>query len=243
MAQNIQTYQEFELAKRIGFSFFHGDFLYSVQVVENKQLESAQHFLLSIYSEVMKKDFSYKILEGFFEKDTSLSYKLLRFVNSNLFQLKKEITSLKQAMIFLGEDQLRKFVCLIVTSQLNSNKPKALVQQTVIRARLCELFAKQMGLKEQANSAFLTGLFSTIDALLDQPMEEVLQTLPLAQTIKQALLHQTGELATCLKTALAYINGDWMVIFAFAKAHNLSSDQLISNCDNAYDWMTTVQQV
>ena len=243
MAQNIKTYQEFELAKRIGFVFFQGDFLYSPQIVEDKQIETSQHFLLSIYSEVMKEEFSYKVLEGFFEKDTSLSYKLLRFVNSNLFKIKKEITSLKQAMIFLGEDQLRKFVCLIVTSELNTNKPKALVQQTVIRARLCELFAKQMGLKEHVNSAFLTGLFSTIDALLDKPMTEVLDTLPLAQIIKDALLNDSGELAECLKTSLAYINGDWMVIFAFAKQYNVSSNELIAHCDNAYDWMTTVEDM
>lgn len=243
LAQNIQSYQEFELAKKLGFNFFQGDFLYTPQVVEGKEIETSQHFLLSIYSEVMKEDFNYNVLEGYFEKDMSLSYKLLRFVNSSLFDIKKEITSLKQAMIFLGEVQLRKFVCLIVTAELNTDKPKALVQETVIRARLCELFAKKMGLKEQADSAFLTGLFSTIDAILDKPMAEVLETLPLGQNIKDSILNQQGELYDCLQTALAYINGNWMVIFAFAKQHNLNSNGLIADCDNAYDWMSTFQSV
>jgi EAL and modified HD-GYP domain-containing signal transduction protein len=243
LADNVSSYAQFNQAKQLGFSFFKGDFLFTPEVVEANEIETNQLFLLSIYAEVMKQDFDYKILEGYFEKDMGLTYKLLRFVNSSLFDIKREITSLKQAMIFLGETQLRKFICLIVTSQLNPNKPKALVQETVIRARLCELMASEMGLGSDADSAFLTGLFSTIDAILDKPMEVVLKSLPLAEPIKKAILGNQGKLAECLNTSIAYLQGDWMVVFAFAKTYNVQSDYLISSCDNAYDWMGAFQQI
>ena len=243
MASNIESYEQFNQCARLGFHFFQGDFLYTPQVVEAKDIETSQHFLLSIYGEVMKEDFSYSVLESYFEKDMGLTYKLMRFVNSSLFEIKNEITSLKQAMIFLGENQLRKFICLIVTSQLNPNKPAALVEATVVRARLSELIAKMMGLKGEADSAFLTGLFSTIDAILDKPMEKVLESLPLGQNIRDALLEGKGELAECLQIALAYMEGNWMTLFAFAKQYNVEPNALISACDDAYDWMSTVDKV
>ncbi|MCJ8274463.1 MAG: HDOD domain-containing protein, partial [Psychrosphaera sp.] len=243
LADNVSSYAEFNQAKQLGFSFFKGDFLFTPEIVEANEIETNQMFLLSIYAEVMKEAFDYKVLEGYFEKDMGLTYKLLRFVNSSLFDIKREITSLKQAMIFLGETQLRKFICLIVTSQLNPNKPKALVQETVIRARLSELMATEMGLGSEADSAFLTGLFSTIDAILDKPMEVVLKSLPLSEPIKKAIVTREGKLAECLNTSIAYLQGDWMVVFAFAKTYNVQSDYLISSCDNAYDWMGTFQQI
>lgn len=243
LADNIVNYEQFEQAKRLGFNFYQGDFLYTPEVVEGSDIDASQHFLLSIYAEVMKEDFNYNILEGYFEKDMGLTYKLLRFVNSSLFDLRNEITSLKQAMIFLGENQLRKFVCLIVTAQLNTKKPGALIESTVIRARLSELIAKVMGLRSESDSAFLTGLFSTIDAILDKPMEQVLESLPLGQNIKDAILTGEGPLAECLSTALAYIEGNWMAIFAFAKQYNVSPNYFISACDDAYDWMGTVDKL
>lgn len=243
LAEKVETYEQFELAKRLGFNFFQGYFLYTPEVVEDSDIDASHHFLMAIYAEVMKDDFNYKVLESYFEKDMGLSYKLLRFVNSSLFDIKREITSLKQAMIFLGENQLRKFICLIVTAELNPQKPAVLVKDTVVRARLCELIARQMGLKSEADAAFMTGLFSTIDAILDRPMKKVLESLPLASEIKEAILTKKGQLAEVLSTALAYVEGDWMVVFAFAKQYNVSANNLIAACDNAYDWMGTVDSI
>lgn len=243
LAEKVETYEQFELAKRMGFNFFQGYFLYTPEVIEDSDIDPSHHFLMAIYAEVMKEEFDYKVLESYFEKDMGLSYKLLRFVNSSLFDIKREITSLKQAMVFLGENQLRKFICLIVTSQLNPQKPAVLVKDTVIRARLCELIAKQMGLKDEADAAFMTGLFSTIDAILDRSMQAVLESLPLAAEIKKALLTKQGQLAQILEAALAYMQGNWMVVFAFAKQYNIGANAMIAACDNAYDWMSTVDSV
>lgn len=242
LAEKIETHQEFEQAKAMGFTFFQGYFFYKPEVLVGRDIQESHQFLLSIYAEVMKEDFSYKVLEGYFEHDMGLTYKLLRFVNSSLFELKHEITSLKQAMVFLGETQLRKFICLIVTAQLNPDKPAVLIQDTVVRARLCELVAKSMGLREVSEAAFLTGLFSTVDAILDRPMQDILDTLPLSKTIKLAILENQGQLAQCLNATLAYMHGDWEAVFAFARAYHINADYLIASCNDAYRWMNTVQR-
>lgn len=242
LAEKVETHEQFEQAKKMGFTFFQGYFFYTPEIMVGKDIQESHQFLLSIYAEVMKDDFSYKVLESYFENDMGLTYKLLRFVNSSLFELKHEITSLKQAMVFLGEVQLRKFICLIVTAQLNPDKPAVLIQDTVVRARLCELIAKSMGLRDLSESAFLTGLFSTVDAILDRPMQEILDTLPLSKAIKQALLDNDGQLAKCLDATLAYINGDWDKVFAFAEAYHINPDYLIASCNDAYRWMHTVQR-
>lgn len=242
LAEKVETYEEFNQAKEMGFTFFQGYFFYKPEVMEGTDIQEHHQHLLSIYAEVMKDEFSYKTLESFFEYDMGLTYKLLRFVNSSLFELKHEIKSLKQAMVFLGEVQLRKFICLIVTSQLNPDKPAVLIQDTVIRARLCELIAKSMGLRDDCDSAFLTGLFSTVDAILDRSMQDILNELPLAKPIKNALLNNEGELARCLETTVAYINGDWDMVFDFAETYKINPDYLIASCNDAYRWMHTVQR-
>jgi len=236
LASHIEKSEDFFHAKEMGFQFFQGYFFYKPEVLVGAEIDSTQQFLLSIHAEVMKQDFSYKNLEQLFQQDMGITYKLLRFVNSSLFEHSNEITSIKQAIAFLGENQIRKFVCLIVMAQLNPKKPAVLIQNTIIRARLCELIANVMGIRENADAAFLTGLFSTIDAILDKPMDNVLRALPLSELINSALLEKKGELAECLAITQSYMEGDWDTISAFTQLHNVAADYLISSCNNAYQW-------
>ncbi len=225
----------------MGFDFYQGYFFCKPEVVMGTDVDTSQHFLVSIYAEVMKEGFSYKKLEQYFEQDVGLTYKLLRFVNSSLFEHTQEITSIKQAIVFLGEVQIRKFICLIITAQLNPDKPVALLQSTITRARMCELIAKAMGLSKVADAAFLTGLFSTIDAILDRSMSSIMQSLPLSKDIKDALVDHDGSLSECLETSIAFMKGDWDVVFAFTQKYNVQPDYLITSCNNAMQWSATYQ--
>jgi c-di-GMP phosphodiesterase len=242
LAEKVETQEDFLQAKALGFDYFQGYFFYKPEIVKGNEIELSQPFLMSIYTEVMKPSFSYRKLEAYFTQDMDLSYKLLRFVNSSYFSHVKDITSLKQAMIFLGENQLRKFVCLIVTAQLNPDKPPILVQNTMLRARLCEVIAKVMKLNKQSDAAFLTGLFSTLDAILNKPMEKVLHSLPLAPEINNALLYQQGELAQCLALSIAYMQGDWDYVNEFVSRHRINADELTRRCNQVYLWLSEYQR-
>ncbi|WP_220465966.1 EAL and HDOD domain-containing protein [Colwellia sp. BRX8-4] len=238
LAEKVETHKEFLQAKKLGFEYFQGYFFYKPEILTGVEIESSHPFLMSIYHEVMKEGYSYKKLEGYFEHDMDLTYKLLRFVNSIFFGHTNEVKSIKQAIAYLGEVQLRKFICLIVMVELNPQKPTVLIQNTILRARLCEQFAKIMGLKQLTEYAFLTGLFSTIDAILDRPMEKVLLSMPLAKEINIALIEQTGSLAECLAFVVAYTEGDWDTINIFIDLYNVDPANLISTCNKAYQWLS-----
>jgi len=237
LAEKVENYDEFVEAKALGFEYYQGYFFYKPEIVVGKA-EAAHPFLMSVYSEVMKDDFSYKRLAKFLEQDLDLTYKLLRFVNSSFFDVSKEIVSIKQAIAFLGEHNLRKFICLIVMTNVNPDKPSILIKNTILRAKICEVIANILGLKELRESAFLTGLFSTIDAILDKPLDKIIASLPLAPSINDALLKNKGELAECLETAIAYTNGDWDLINAFTEKHQIDPKKLIAECAEAYLWLS-----
>ena len=95
-----------------------------------------------------------------------------------------------------------------------------------------------MGLTQLTEHAFLKGLFSTIDAILDRPMEKVLLSMPLAKEIKIALIDQTGSLAECLAFVVAYTEGDWDTINIFIDLYNVDPANLISTCNKAYQWLS-----
>ena len=238
LAEKVETHEEFLQAKDLGFDYYQGYFFYKPEILIGVEIESSQPFLMSIYHEVMKEDYSYRKLESFFEHDMDLTYKLLRFVNSVFFGHTNEFSSIKQAIVYLGAIQLRKFICLIVLAKLNPQKPTVLIQNTILRARLCEQFAKIMGLNKLIEYAFLTGLFSTIDAILDRPMEKVLMSLPLAEEINIALIEHTGSLAECLAFVIAYTEGDWDIINNFIHTYDIEPANLISSCDEAYQWLS-----
>lgn len=236
LAEKVETLEEYRLAKSLGFDYFQGYYFYKPELIEGSEIGATQHFVMSIYNEVFKSDFSYKKLENYFSQDLDLTYKLLRYVNSSQFEHVNEFTSIKQTMVFLGENKLRKFVSLIILAELNPNKPVVLINNTIIRARLCEELISLMGFPLLKESAFLTGLLSTLDAILDKPMNRAIEPLPLEQQIKRALLNNHGYLAHCLQLTLAYMEGDWVTVDYFIDNYNIDPEKLISACDKVYSW-------
>jgi EAL and modified HD-GYP domain-containing signal transduction protein len=241
LAEKVETQEEFLLAKGLGFDYFQGYFFYKPEILIGNEIESYHPALMSIYREVMKAEFSFGKLENYFAQDMDLTYKLLRFVNSGYFQHGQKITSIKQAMVLLGESQLRKLISLIMMAEINPGKPPILIQNTMVRARLCEVMARLMGLDDVIDAAFLTGLFSTLDAILNKPMAKVLSSLPLAPEINNALLHGTGDLALCLSFALAYMEGDWDRVNEFVMQYKINTDTLTIKCNQVYLWLSNYQ--
>ncbi|AUD60709.1 histidine kinase [Shewanella sp. Pdp11] len=242
LAEKVETLAEYKQAKLLGFDYFQGYYFFKPELIEGCEIGASQHFILSIYHEVFKPDFSYKKLERYFSQDLDLTYKLLRFVNSSQFEHVTEFTSIKQTMIFLGENRLRKFVSLIILAELNPNKPIVLIHNTMMRARLCEELISLMGFSFLSESAFLTGLLSTLDAILDKPMDKAIGPLPLDQKIKSALLNNHGYLAHCLQMAVAYMEGDWVTVDYFIEVYKIDQDLFIVKCDHVYGWLNQYQR-
>lgn len=242
LAEKIETYEEFKEAKDMGFDFFQGFFFCRPEMMSHNDVDTSHQIVLAVYAEVLKPNFSYDKLARLFEKDVSLTYKLLKFINSGLFVLVEPIGSIKQGLVYLGEDRARKFISLIATAHLGTVKPMELIRMSVIRARFCELIA-EVTIPAMKDQAFLLGLFSLIDAILDQCMEDIVQSLPLIEDIRSALMGYQNPLYHHLKLAKAYESGSWYNTQKMARVLNIQQDKLPPLYEQAVHWAESFEDV
>lgn len=209
LAEKVETADEYEQLKQLGFDLYQGYFFAHPEMLKHKQIGSNKLNLLALISESSKIQLDFDGLAAIVERDLDMSYKLLRFINSVNFARKQSIGSLKHAMVYMGEAELKKFISLLALANLAEGQSDELLVMSLIRARFCDRLANIRGDKENPPAAFLTGLFSLVDALLEQPLEELLAQLPLLPEIKVALLENKGVLAEYLTVERTFERGLW----------------------------------
>lgn len=209
IAEKVETHQEYLSAVEIGFDYFQGYFFCRPEIFHSKEITGSQLIMLQVIAEISKPDYDLDAMENLLRQDLSISYKLLRYINSAFFRRIQEITSLKHAILLLGCEEMRRFISLVALSKLAPKKPDELIRSSCIKARFCESLGILAGKADLKNDLFLAGMFSNIDAVLDQPLQKILEELPFSMNIKDALLHQEGSLAGMLALADRYIKGEW----------------------------------
>ncbi|KTD98020.1 HDOD domain-containing protein [Pseudoalteromonas sp. CR1] len=235
LAEKIETQQEYEVAAGMGFDYFQGYFFAKPTMMKHNDIDYNYGLVVAIYAEIMKPNPDLTAIAQLFELDAALAYKLLRLINSGVFPIQSKIASLKQALVYLGQERLKKFVSLIVTAHTAGKKPAELMQVCVVRARFCELIAKKVA-KHQSGEAFLTGLFSLLDAILDEPMSLLVEKLPFQDDIKAALLEEKNTLYYILKVVKAYETGSWWALEQAVIFLNIQSDILPELYQMSVDW-------
>ena len=178
-------------------------------------------------------------LEKFVLRDLSINYKLMRYINSAYFGMFKKVSSVKQSIVLLGIKEVRRFLSLIAMSQLVSGKPDELIRASLIRAKLCENLGKGITGKD-GSELFTLGLFSFIDAILDDEMGNILEKLPLTENIKKALTGEGGELADYLTLVSCYENGDWAKVASLAAKTGLNEENAPESYMDAVAWADSV---
>jgi EAL and modified HD-GYP domain-containing signal transduction protein len=244
LAEKIETKEEYLEAKSIGIKFFQGYFFCKPEMQKTKDIQSNQHIIFLLQRETLKKELDHGKISRLFEQDSNLAYKLLRYINSGLFQLKNKISSIKQALVYLGDSQVRRMLSLITTSALASDKPAELTEMCVIRAKFCEQVIRKVspGLVE---SAFLMGMFSLLDAILDRPLNEILETLPLEDDVKEALLKDNAQtpLAIAIRLVKLLERGKWHETELEAKKLGIDYKFLADTYKSAIIWSDFSKQV
>ncbi len=214
LAEKVETYDEFHQALELGFDYFQGYFFSKPEVLKNKDLSSSQVGLMQLITKINTEEFNVESLAELVAQDVSITYKLLKYINSSHFSRLQPLSSIRQAITFLGENGFKMFVSLIATSQLSENKPGELIRASIVRAK----FLEQVGLelKKDGSELFLLGLFMSLDAMLDQSIENILSKMPLSERLKQALVGRSGELFAFVRLIESYEAGNW-VAFRFAQ--------------------------
>ena len=212
VSEKVETYEQFEWARKAGFDFFQGYFFARPMVMRGNQIEAAKVHYLRLLREAQESDLDFDCLVTLISEDVAFSYKLIRYASSSLFSRRGRIQSIRQALVTLGEDNIRRWAALVTLSRLAENKPGELIRCSLIRARFCELIAEQLTHARIQGQAFLMGLFSLLDALLDRPLDEALAEVRLAPGIREALLGLAPEqdaLSTLYRLMRRYEAADW----------------------------------
>lgn len=218
LAEKVETIEEFEWARSIGFDYFQGYFFAKPVVVSGRHIPSSKMSCLRLIEEAQREELDFDRLRELIKDDVSLSYKLLRFTNSAIFPHYGEIRTIDRAMLALGEHGIRRWVAIAALPGLAEDKPHELIVQSLVRARFSERLAQLAGFGS-GQSWFLLGLFSLLDALLDRRIEYALQQIKLAPAVEQALLGTAlsdDRMAIVYSLVLGYESGDWDGVTDFA---------------------------
>ena len=209
LAEKIETEQELATAELLGYSLFQGYFFCRPQMMKTRAVPPNRVGFLRLLREVHSPELDFDVIEALIEQDVALSLKLLRFLHTAAFGLGREISSIRQALMTLGERNLRKWVSLVAVFGLAQGKPAELVVVALTRARFAELLAPMVGQSERATDLFLVGLLSVVDALTDQSMEAALAPLGVSADVRTALLDGSPPLGNALHLVLAWERGQW----------------------------------
>ncbi len=209
LAEKIETRELYQEAINAGYSYFQGYFFSKPVMVGAKDIPSYKLSYLRLLQQISKKELDFDEISEIIKHDLSLSYKLLKFINSAGFGFRSEISSIKQALVLLGTVEISKWIALIVLKGMGDDKPEELMVNSLIRARFGELLAPFIEMQEHSSDLFFMGMFSLIDTFMNRPKEELLGELPISLAIKNALLGEPNSLQTVYQLVLSYEVADW----------------------------------
>jgi len=237
LAEKVETQEDFQDALYMGYSYFQGYFFCKPSIISGKNLPGYKANYLHILQEINRPELEFSQIEDIIKRDVSLSYKLLRFINSAFFGFKSKISSLRQALTLLGQNELIKWISLVALKGVAQNKPGELILESLIRARFAEKLASGKMLKHRVANVFLMGMFSHIDILLDRPLQEILDEIALDEEIKYALLEKGhSQFAILYKLIQTYGKGDWEAYSGYVEELGLEEQNVLTSYRESLIW-------
>lgn len=224
IAEKVETAEQHQRMADLGVKLFQGYWFARPSVVQSRTVQPSQATVIQLLN-LVRRQADVSEIEEVLKRDPTLSFNLLRFINSSGFGLTVEITSFRHAVMILGLKKLFRWAALLMTSA-SSGAPAALGTTAVIRGRLTELLAAELLPPEEADNAFVVGVFSLLDAMLGMPLDKALDAVALPQSVLDALLRRTGVFAPFLELAEACESGDEAAFARAAEALHLSSRQV-----------------
>ena len=242
VAEKIETYEEFNKFKAMGFDFFQGYFLAKPEIVKHRKLGPSSLTMMELLSLSSQAKLNFDEVNKIIERDPSLTYLLLRFINNPMVNKRHKITSLKHALTFMGEVEVKKFISLLALANLSDGQPTELLQMALVRAKFCELVFSQLQASDNPLKGFLTGLLSLLDAMMEQRIDDLVSKVPISDDVKTALCGGPGMLRHCLTLVQLFERAKWAGIQQFAAKYAISQDLLHSYYNEAIKWAKHIHQ-
>jgi c-di-GMP phosphodiesterase len=210
IAEKVETYEEYQMCKKLGFDFFQGFFFCRPEVVSMRKFETSRQVMVQTLARLQNPNVRLEDLEQIVSMDVTLGYRLLKLVNSGYYSLPVTITSIRHAISMIGLDQLRNWLSLFLMSNIN-HKPHELCNQALIRAKAAEKFAEALSYINH-EAYFLAGLFSILNALLDMSINEIVEGINLSDEVALALLERKGTIGNILQVVEGIETGNWDLV-------------------------------
>jgi c-di-GMP-related signal transduction protein len=218
-----------------GFQLLQGHYFCRPTTFMAAQIPSRRLAYIRLLAALNREDVSLNEVEDLVSRDLSLSYRVLRSVNSAAFGIQHEVTSIRDALVLLGVAQVRKWASVWAMAGLGDGDPSGLVGMSLVRARCCEYLGEVMPQRE-GTGYFLLGLCSLLDVILRRPMHVAIGDLPLPGIVRDALLGRDNIARTVLNTVAHYERGEWNAAYAGADRLNINSDLLSDVYADAIRW-------
>ncbi len=209
LAEKVATRAEFAEARDSGYDYFQGYFFCKPQIVPSLHIAAFRVHYLQILHAINKPELDRNEIVALIDREVSLCYKLLRFVNSPLFGFLSDISSTGHALALLGDREVRKWASVAAVLGIAGNKPNELVLTSLTRGRCRELLAQNRGARRDAQSMFLLGVFSLMEALLGRPISEIVSEIALPEVVRAALLGRPNRQRKILDLVKAFEGGKW----------------------------------
>ena len=236
LAKSIDTKADYEEAISEGVTYLEGNFFSKPIELPNRDISIKNSNRFNLIIQLLNDDIDVDKIEHIIKSDLSISYKLVRFLNSPVFGFVQEITSIRQAIVMLGKEQLRKWLTLVIVSDMNDVTNEEITNNTIIRARFCEVVAEKV-VPHRKSQAFLTGMFSELDVLMDTTMDEVLSDMQIESDVKMALLGKDNILRNILNLVVSYEKMEVKKVETYSKKLDLDKGVLFDLYSGAIDWL------
>lgn len=219
LAEKVETHEQFQRGRNMGYQYFQGYFFCRPEMVSRRSVPANKLVYVHLLRMATAPEIDLADVGDLIKQEVSLSYRLLRYLNSPLFGLAGEVHSIEHALRMLGERAIQKWISLVCVAAIGEDKPGELVRMPLVRARFCELLAETTDMEPVSGDMFLLGLLSLLDAMLNMPLPEVLAGLPVDEEIRNALNGRPSRFRALFEVVLDYETGTW--------------EQLEESCQNA----------
>jgi EAL and modified HD-GYP domain-containing signal transduction protein len=234
VAEKVETQEEYQQARAEGFRLFQGYYFCRPILLTNRKLPANHASYLDILRIMQDETMDLRKLGQLVKRDASLTYRLLRLVNSPMYAVRVEVRSVDSALVMIGEQTFRRIATLAIVSELNANQSVEILRMALLRARFCELAAGICGLNPEEQ--YLLGLFSLIPSMMRVPMSELAPVLPLRERIREVLLGSAGPESSLLHWTECYERGEWTKCDTIAEFYGMSEDRIIRCRQEALVW-------
>ena len=238
VAENVETQEDYAQLRDEGFKLFQGYYFCRPEPLKNHKIPSNRMAHIEILQVLQNDPVDLDRLSQLVMCDASLTYRLLRLINSPLYALGQKVTSIKSALTLLGEETARRVATLAIASELNGNQSVEILRMAFVRARFCELAASHCGLIP--TEQYLIGMVSMFSAMLRLLMEDIVQSLPLRQQAREALLGTVNEESTLLYWLVCHESGDWALCDEIIQSRGQDHKQIIKCYAEAVAWADAI---